>query len=104
MFDEMNRWVYAFLQGDSRLSAEDRFGLLTRASVMYFRNETELKVETDTFSGVISTKGDYGLIGSFGGQRFDAELETNDGKVNLKFLISEQTGAGSFQGASRDAN
>jgi len=35
------------------------------------------------------------ISGGFGGQRFDAELETAQGRDGATFLVNEQTGAGS---------
>lgn len=60
---------------------------------MYLRNESKRKVETDSFEGKVYTKGQHDSLGNFGGQRFDAELDTKSGLVKIRFLVSEQTGS-----------
>ena len=45
----------------------------------------------------------YASLGSFGGVRFEGNFNTEKGKANLSFLISEQTYAG-FGDLERDAS
>ena len=101
----MQRWGYTFLQTDSRVPLEDRINLIKQSTVMYLRNENERELQIDTYEGLLSTEGKHEIIGNYGGQRFDAELQTNEGKAHLKFIVSEQTGAGYFTGhSSKDLN
>ena len=87
-----SRWGFIFLVPDSRLSKPECDYLARQANQMYFRNETRRNLATDFFEGVISTEGRYDSLGCFSGQRFDAELNTLKGKVNVRFIIDERTG------------
>lgn len=86
------RWGYTFLRTDTRLSFEDRHYLLGQATEMYLDNEEERAIKTDTLEGRLTTQGRWDSLGSFGGQRFEAEIESKPGKVKLCFLVSEQSG------------
>jgi len=86
-FEHMGiRWGYAFLRTTSHAPGlED---LLVQAVEMYLMGEEERNVKTSNYEGELYT-------GGFGGQRFDAELETTQGRDSATFLVNEQTGAGS---------
>lgn len=92
MINNNYRWGFTFLVSDSRVSEIDRNYLLREATVMYLCNESEQVLKTDTLEGRLTTQGKYDVLGSFSGQRFDAEVETNTGKAYLKFLVDERTG------------
>lgn len=83
------RWGYWFLIGNSRLSEEDRFSLVEDAISMYLSDTGRKKVKGDDYEGVLTTKGQYDMLGAFGGQRFEAELDSSTGKIKLRFLINE---------------
>ena len=91
MEDLYFRWGFTFLRADSRLSYDDRHYLMQEATEMYLKNEEERQVKTDTLEGRLYTKGQHDSLGSFGGQRFDAEIELNLGKAKVRFLVNEQT-------------
>lgn len=68
------------------------------AADMYFKGEKEKQFSIDGYRGLISTEQEWSVLGCFSGQLFYAELWPEDGeeKINLSFLISEQTfGTGS---------
>jgi len=79
------------LRTDTRLSEDQREYLLVKATIMYLNEEKRKRVKTDEFEGVIYTEGKYGMIGSFGGLEFRAEIDTDGGKAKLSFLVSERT-------------
>ncbi len=83
-------WGYAFLIANSRLYEKERQSVLRSAVDMFRENTLERKVRGQTFEGIISSKGEYKLLGSFGGQEFNAHLETDRGKIYISFLISEK--------------
>ncbi|QQG38575.1 MAG: hypothetical protein HYS32_03135 [Candidatus Woesearchaeota archaeon] len=89
------RWGITFLQTDTNVSWEDREVLMVMATQMYLRKERTRRVNLETFEGRISTKGKYELLVTFYGQRFDAEGDTEEGKANLRFLVTEKIRAGS---------
>ena len=43
------------------------------------------------FEGSLRTDRKYEVLGHFGGQRFDVELETVYGRDSASFLVNEQT-------------
>ena len=63
------------------------------AGDMYFKGEKERRISIDGYRGLLSTEQEWSVLGCFSGQVFYAELWPDDGeeKVDLSFLISEQT-------------
>ena len=86
------RWGYVFLRTASHITTEEMRGLMVQAVEMYLKGEEERRIKSSSFEGKLHTEGRYELLGDFGGQRFDAELETADGKDEATFLVNEQTG------------
>lgn len=95
------RWGYVFLRTAAHLTNEELRGLMLEATEMYLSGEEERKVKTDSFEGRLYTEKRYELLGEFGGQRFDAELETIYGGDQATFIVNEQTG-GHGSGPSRN--
>jgi len=73
---------------DLRLSRQEREHILLEAIKMYVKGDEEQKVKGKTYEGKM-WKGEHGLMGTFSGQKFTAELDTNDGTAKLAFLIAE---------------
>ncbi len=97
------RWGYVFLRAPNFLSGEDREKLMTAAIEMYLAGEDERDVESVGFEGRLYTERRFEMLGGFGGQRFDVDLETAHGRDTGTFLVSEQTrGLGGGQGFSRN--
>lgn len=92
---EMNEGNYrcgiTFLSRNGPLGEEGRLLLVSNAIQMHYSQEKERKVKTDTFEGRIYTDFKHQTLSCFGGQRFDARIETNDGKVDLAFLVCDLT-------------
>ena len=92
MLDHMGiRWGYVFLRAASHLDSDGLHELMLQAVEMFLAGETERQVKGDGFEGRLRTEMRYEVIGSLGGQRFDAELETAYGRDTSTFLVSEQT-------------
>ena len=85
------RWGYIFLRGAVYLSEEDMQGLMTAAVEMYLQDEDQRKVSGSEFEGTLRTDHKYEVLGHFGGQRFDVELDTIYGRDSASFLVNEQT-------------
>ena len=95
------RWGYVFLRAASYIDDEDLHELMAQAVEMYLASEEERDIKCDGFEGKLTTERRYEVIGTLGGQRFDAELETLRGRDKATFLVNEQTkGIGS--GISRN--
>ncbi len=93
-FEHMGiRWGYAFLRTTSHVPELEE--LLVQAVEMYLMGEEERIVKTSNYEGKLYTQRRHEILGGLGGQRFDAELETAQGKDSATFMVNEQTGAGS---------
>ena len=85
------RWGYVFLRGAVYLPEEDMRELMTLVVEMYLQDEDERKIVRSGFEGSLRTDRKYEVLGHFGGQRFDVELETVYGRDSASFLVNEQT-------------
>ena len=85
------RWGYVFLRAASHLDANGLHDLMLQAVEMFLAGEEERQVKGGGFEGRLRTEMRYEIIGSLGGQRFDADLETAYGPDTATFLVSEQT-------------
>ena len=87
------RWGFTFLLGNSLISQDEKLKLVAGATLLYFKGEDRMEVGGPGYEGVLFTKREWKVIGGFSGQQFDAEIETDadEGKVRLRFLVSEQT-------------
>ncbi len=97
------RWGYVFLRAPNFLGGEDREHLMTVAVEMYLAGEDERNVQSAAYEGRVFTQRRFEMLGEFGGQRFDVELETAFGRDTATFLVNEQTGGhGGGLGFSRN--
>lgn len=85
------RWGYVFLKASSHLGQDEFRALMVQAVEMYLAGETERSVQGPEYEGRLYTEQRYELIGTMGGQRFDANLETSRGHDYASFLVNEQT-------------
>jgi len=91
------RWGITWLRTDNALTDAQRFYLVSQATEMYIIDESKRDVlidsGEDSLEGRITTKGEWGVIGSLTGQQFDAEVDLSiGGRARLQFLVNEQTG------------
>ena len=92
-----------FLRAPNFLNNEDRNHLMTAAVEMYLAGEAERDVEGADYEGRLYTEQRYEMLGEFGGQRFDVDLDTTYGRDTATFLVNEQTGGhGGGVGFSRN--
>jgi|TARA_B100001013_G_scaffold223804_1_gene136878 hypothetical protein len=90
------RWGYVFLRAASHIGEEEAKEIMVQAVEMFLVGEEERNIKSSGFEGRLYTEMRYEIIGSLGGQRFDADLETPFGRDKASFLVSEQTqGSGS---------
>jgi len=87
------RWGFTFLLGNSLISPEEKLKLVAGATTLYFNRQDRMEVDGPGYEGVLFTKHEWKVIGEFSGQQFDAEIKTeaDEGKIRLRFLVSEQT-------------
>jgi len=87
------RWGFTFLMGNSLISNEDKLDLVAKATLLYLNGEERTEVSGNGFEGILYTNHEWKVVGGFSGQRFDAILDsdTDEGKLRLRFLVSEQT-------------
>ena len=79
------------MKASSYLGQEEFQELMVQAVEMFLAGETERNVKGPEYEGRLYTEQRYELIGTMGGQRFDADLETSRGHDNASFLVNEQT-------------
>jgi len=87
------RWGLTFLMGNSLMSNEDKLDLIAKATLLYLNGEERTEVSGNGFEGILYTNHEWKVVGGFSGQQFDAILDsdTDEGKLRLRFLVSEQT-------------
>ncbi|MDA1127598.1 MAG: hypothetical protein O2913_02725 [Chloroflexi bacterium] len=90
-----SRWGYVFLKASSYLNTDEFHELMVQAVEMFLAGELDRNVKGSEYDGRLYTEQRYELIGTMGGQRFDADLDTSRGRDHASFLVNEQTqGAG----------
>ncbi len=80
-----------FLRAASLVGEEEANEIMVQAVEMFLVGEEERNIKSSGFEGRLYTEMRYEIIGSLGGQRFDADLETPYGRDKASFLVSEQT-------------
>ena len=87
------RWGFTFLLGNSLINHDEKLKLVAEATLLYFKGDDRIEVSGPGYEGVLFTKHEWKVVGGFSGQQFDAEIETeaDEGKIRLRFLVSEQT-------------
>ena len=80
-----------FLRAASHLGEEEALVIMEQAVEMFLVGEEERNIKNSGFEGRLYTEMRYEILGSLGGQRFDADLETSYGRDKASFLVSEQT-------------
>jgi hypothetical protein len=87
------RWGFTFLMGHSRISNQDKQALVAKATLLYLNGEDRAEISGDGFEGVLFTNHEWKVLGGFSGQQFEAVIESDaeEGKLRLRFLVSEQT-------------
>ena len=85
------QYLNAFLRTTSRVPDIELEELMVQAVEMYLMDGEERNVKTTYYEGKLYTQRSHEILGGFGGQRFDAELETTQGRDSATFL---ETGSG----------
>ena len=80
-----------FLRAASHFGEEEALVIMEQAVDMFLVSEEERNIKSSGIEGRLYTEMRYEIIGSLGGQRFDADLETPYGRDKASFLVSEQT-------------
>ena len=80
-----------FLRAATHIGEEEALLIMGQAIEMFLVGEEERNIKSSGFEGRLYTEMRYEIIGSLGGQRFDADLETPYGRDKASFLVSEQT-------------
>ena len=80
-----------FLRAASHIGEEEALVIMEQAVEMFLVGEEERNIKNSGFEGRLYSEMRYEIIGSLGGQRFDADLETPYGRDKASFLVSEQT-------------
>ena len=97
------RWGFTFLLSNSLIDHQEILKLVADATILYLKGEDRMDIEGPGYEGLLFTKHEWKVVGGFSGQQFEAEIETeaDQGKIRLRFLVSEQTLKESKEAATR---
>ena len=83
------RWGLVFLQCPLPIEDEQKMALIRLAATAYFEDLPEVEFNWPAFKGSVRATSDTVALGSFVGQRFEADVHFPDGQATLKFLVTE---------------
>lgn len=83
------RWGLVFLHCPLPIEEEQKQALVRLAAAAYFDDKEEVDFDWPAFKGSVRATSDTVALGSFIGQRFEAEVHLPDGHATLKFLVTE---------------
>ena len=81
--------IFCLMLGGIGLTNEGRTLLYRTACEMYQKNLSYVSVKSMEYEGVVRTKLSYGRIGSISGTKFTADLETEQGKSHVDFIVQD---------------
>ena len=80
---------YVFLAWSGKLTRDQRLYVVREAFEMYLTKEKRRPLTDAALEGVLRTDGSRQCLVTFVGQKFEAELETDAGKVKAAFLVMD---------------
>ncbi|MBL7160723.1 MAG: hypothetical protein ISS93_02635 [Candidatus Aenigmarchaeota archaeon] len=99
---EVWRYIYLESPGFFILPPEDHHKVMERAVEMHVDNKKKLPVKGDDFEGTVYTHGESGLVGSFFGQCYYCDFESERGNGRIKVLAEPINGRGLLPAGSRN--
>lgn len=87
---ENKLYEIVFLNTDPALSEDDRVGICMSAIEMSVKKQRTRKIKGEGYEGRMKTDGKYYQMGTFGGRRFEARVETNHGKRDIGVLLTRK--------------
>jgi len=82
--------AYAFISFDMGLDRDDRLHFVSEAISMYREREQRRTVKGESYEGVLTTDGSRAFAGGWAGQLYQAMVETDAGKCELSFILSQR--------------
>lgn len=79
--------IYCQMLSGMPLTGQISQALFDGAKKMWADGEEKLDVSTQEFEGRIRTQGKHSLLGSIGGVLFEANIETDLGSTNVRFIV-----------------
>ncbi len=83
------RWGFVVLGTNLKLTDELRNDLLMLACRTYLDDEASVDIDWTGMSGKLYAKGEAAQLGTFVGQRFVAEVDSDEGQGKVDFLVTE---------------
>lgn len=83
------RWGFVVLGTNLPLNESLRHDLLMLACRTYLDDETSVDIDWEGMSGRLTARDQAAQLGTFIGQRFVAEVDTEDGTGKVDFLVTE---------------
>ena len=79
---------YCLMRTGKQLTPDVCDRLFNTAREMFASEKSRYKVKAQDCEGVISTQGDRASLGGISGVVFDAELEVESGKTQIRFVVA----------------
>ena len=83
------RWGFVVLGTNLKLDDGLRNDLLMLACRTYLDDETSVDIDWEGMSGKLYARGEAAQLGTFVGQRFVAEVDSDEGRGKVDFLVTE---------------
>lgn len=83
------RWGFVFIACPLPLTDAQREGLVRLAASAWFEDLPEVRFDWEGCEGVVRPHADVVSLGTFVGQRFDADVHLPDRSGRVSFLVAE---------------
>jgi hypothetical protein len=83
------RWGFVFLACPVQLAPQQVDDLVRLAIQAYYDESREVGFDWDELRGTVKATGEPAMLGSFVGQRFEAEVHRSTGSHLLQLLVTE---------------
>jgi hypothetical protein len=88
-------WSWVYLSSDSSLTDADRDTIALEAIRMDNRGTRRKSIKGENFEGHMVRR-ERGLLGSFSGTEYRADIETDDGEMRISLLMSKGQRSGRY--------
>jgi hypothetical protein len=83
------RWGFVFLACPAPLSEDQKQALVRLAAQAWFSDQSPLRFDWSECTGELRASSDTVSLGSFVGQRFEADVHVPTGSFQVAFLVAE---------------
>ena len=83
------RWGLVFLHCPIPIEEEQKLALVRLAAKAWFTDQKQLPFSMPMFEGELRATSETVALGSFIGQRFEADVHLPEGSTTVRFLVTE---------------